>query len=134
MDPLVIHGWYLMREMEAGCADLGDMTALVGLSEARWTAPVSKTDIAAKSCMRSHGCGCRKQKDALCPFHAVKRHIADNVEPIQEEFSALEKEKEDRWSWHPKQLELLEGSWEDRDFVVSQRPSQRSMVVAINRL
>ena len=41
---------------------------------------------------------------------AVKRHIADNVEPIQEEFSALEKEKEDRWSWHPKQLELLEGA------------------------
>jgi acyl-CoA dehydrogenase len=41
---------------------------------------------------------------------AVKKHIADNVEPIQEEFSALEKEKEDRWSWHPKQLELLEGA------------------------
>jgi len=40
----------------------------------------------------------------------VKKHIADNVEPIQEEFSALDKEKEDRWSWHPRQLELLDGA------------------------
>ena len=39
---------------------------------------------------------------------AVKKHIADNVEPITEEFFALDKEKEDRWSWHPRQLELLE--------------------------
>ncbi|MBT3830573.1 MAG: acyl-CoA dehydrogenase [Gammaproteobacteria bacterium] len=41
---------------------------------------------------------------------AVKKHIADNVEPITEEFVALDKEKEDRWSWHPRQLELLEGA------------------------
>ena len=41
---------------------------------------------------------------------AVKKHIADNVEPIQEEFHALDREKEDRWSWHPRQLELLEGA------------------------
>lgn len=41
---------------------------------------------------------------------AVKKHIADNVEPITEEFFALDKEKEDRWTWHPRQLELLEGA------------------------
>ena len=41
---------------------------------------------------------------------AVLKHIKDNVEPITEEFFALEKEKEDRWSWHPRQLELLEGA------------------------
>lgn len=40
----------------------------------------------------------------------VKKHIADNVEPISEEFSALDKEKDDIWSWHPRQLELLEGA------------------------
>jgi acyl-CoA dehydrogenase len=40
----------------------------------------------------------------------VKKHITDNVEPITEEFVALDKEKEDRWSWHPRQLELLEGA------------------------
>ncbi|HIE86716.1 MAG TPA: acyl-CoA dehydrogenase, partial [Gammaproteobacteria bacterium] len=41
---------------------------------------------------------------------AVKKHITDNVEPITEEFVALDKEKEDRWTWHPRQLELLEGA------------------------
>ncbi len=41
---------------------------------------------------------------------AVKKHMADNVDPITEEFFALDNEKEDRWSWHPRQLELLEGA------------------------
>lgn len=41
---------------------------------------------------------------------AVLKHIEDNVVPISEEFFALDKEKEDRWSWHPRQLELLEGA------------------------
>ena len=41
---------------------------------------------------------------------AVLKHIKDNVEPITEEFAALEKQKEDRWSWHPRQLELLDGA------------------------
>ena len=40
---------------------------------------------------------------------AVKKHIAENVDPITEEFYALEKDKEDRWSWHPRQMELLNG-------------------------
>lgn len=41
---------------------------------------------------------------------AVKKHIEDNVAPITEEFFSLEEGKEDRWSWHPRQLELLEGA------------------------
>ncbi|MBM4203072.1 MAG: acyl-CoA dehydrogenase [Gammaproteobacteria bacterium] len=41
---------------------------------------------------------------------AVKKHIADNVDPITEEFFRLEDEKKDRWSWHPRQLELLDGA------------------------
>ena len=41
---------------------------------------------------------------------AVKKHIKDNVDPITEEFYALDNEKEDRWSWHPRQLELLDGA------------------------
>ncbi len=40
----------------------------------------------------------------------VKKHIEDNVIPITEEFYALNEEKEDRWSWHPRQLELLDGA------------------------
>ena len=35
---------------------------------------------------------------------AVKKHIAENVVPITDEFIALHAEKEDRWSWHPRQL------------------------------
>ena len=41
---------------------------------------------------------------------AVKKHIAENVDPISDEFYTLQKEKEDPWVWHPKQLELLEGA------------------------
>ncbi|MEM9622983.1 MAG: hypothetical protein AAF993_15130 [Pseudomonadota bacterium] len=41
---------------------------------------------------------------------AVQKHIADNVAPIIDEFEALHAEKEDRWSWHPRQIELMEGA------------------------
>ena len=41
---------------------------------------------------------------------AVKKHIRDNVEPITEEFYTLDKQKTDRWSWHPHQLELLDSA------------------------
>ena len=41
---------------------------------------------------------------------AVQMHIKENVEPITEEFFALDEEKSDRWSWHPRQLELLDGA------------------------
>jgi len=40
----------------------------------------------------------------------VKKHCEENVAPIQEEFYDLHNQKEDRWSWHPRQLELLEGA------------------------
>ena len=40
-------------------------------------------------------------------FMAVKQHIADNVDPVVEEYFALDKEKEDRWTFHPRQLEIL---------------------------
>jgi len=39
---------------------------------------------------------------------AVKKHIKENVEPITEEFHALGQGREDRWSWAPGQLELLD--------------------------
>src|SRR6056297_546756 len=49
-------------------------------------------------------------EEALPLLDAVKKHIKENVEPITEEFFALNAEKTDRWSWHPRQLELLEGA------------------------
>lgn len=41
---------------------------------------------------------------------AVQKHITDNVVPIMEEFEALNEEKDDKWIWHLRQLELLEGA------------------------
>jgi acyl-CoA dehydrogenase len=45
-------------------------------------------------------------------LEAVKKHIAENVDPISEEFHALQKEKDDPWTWHPRQTELLENAKE----------------------
>ena len=47
-------------------------------------------------------------KSAQPLMDAVKRHIAENVEPITEEFYRLGEGRADRWSWAPGQLELLE--------------------------
>ena len=54
----------------------------------------------------------RMSKESQPLFDAVKKHIAENVEPIAEEFARLgeEQKKTDRWAWHPRQLELLEGA------------------------
>ncbi|MEI4507266.1 acyl-CoA dehydrogenase family protein [Sphingopyxis sp. CCNWLW253] len=52
----------------------------------------------------------RMSKEAQPLFDAVKRHIAENVDPITEEFFRLGEGRADRWSWAPGQLELLEGA------------------------
>ncbi|MDB5432134.1 MAG: acyl-CoA dehydrogenase [Caulobacter sp.] len=41
-------------------------------------------------------------------LEAVKKHIAENVDPITEEFYRLGEGRADRWSWAPGQLELLQ--------------------------
>ncbi|HEX5480915.1 MAG TPA: acyl-CoA dehydrogenase family protein [Dehalococcoidia bacterium] len=43
-------------------------------------------------------------------LEAVKRHIAENVEPITEEYYRLGEGRADRWSYAPGQLELLDGA------------------------
>jgi acyl-CoA dehydrogenase len=48
--------------------------------------------------------------EALPLLAAVRQHIAENVDPISEEFHALNAAKDDPWVWHPRQLELLEGA------------------------
>ena len=49
-------------------------------------------------------------KEAQPLFDAVKKHIVENVAPIEEEFNRLGQGRADRWSWAPGQLELLEGA------------------------
>ena len=43
-------------------------------------------------------------------LNAVKKHIAENVTPITEEFYRLGENRKERWSWAPGQLELLQGA------------------------
>jgi len=50
----------------------------------------------------------RMSEKARPLYDAVLRHLAENVEPITEEFYALGKNRADRWSWAPGQLELLQ--------------------------
>jgi acyl-CoA dehydrogenase len=47
--------------------------------------------------------------DARPLLDKVKAFVADEVEPITEEFFALGADREDRWSFAPGQLELLDG-------------------------
>lgn len=50
----------------------------------------------------------RMSKKAQPLLEAVKKHIQDNVIPIQEEFYRLGEGRADRWSYAPGQLELLQ--------------------------
>ncbi len=50
----------------------------------------------------------RMSKEAQPLLEAVKKHIQDNVIPIQEEFYRLGEGRADRWSYVPGQLELLQ--------------------------
>lgn len=52
----------------------------------------------------------RMSKKAQPLLEAVKKHIQENVIPIQEEFYRLGEGRADRWSYVPGQLELLEGA------------------------
>lgn len=52
----------------------------------------------------------RMSEGARPLLEAVKRHIAENVAPITEEYFRLGQGRADRWSFAPGQLELLEGA------------------------
>ena len=52
----------------------------------------------------------RMSEGARPLLDAVKRHIAENVDPITEEYFRLGAARTDRWSFAPGQLELLEGA------------------------
>ena len=43
-------------------------------------------------------------------LNAVIKHIRENVDPITEEYHRLGDAQENRWTYHPRQLELLEGA------------------------
>ena len=41
-------------------------------------------------------------------FFKVKEHIEKNIDPLTEEYFSYDKDKADRWSFHPRQLEIIE--------------------------
>ena len=41
-------------------------------------------------------------------FDRVVKHLEDNVAPWWDEWEELNNAKEDRWTWHPRQIELME--------------------------
>ena len=43
-------------------------------------------------------------------LNAVIKHIRENVDPIREEFHEMAEGLEDRWSYHPRQTELMNGA------------------------
>jgi acyl-CoA dehydrogenase len=43
-------------------------------------------------------------------LNAVIKHIRENVDPISEEYHHLQDTKENRWVYHPRQTELMEGA------------------------
>ena len=51
----------------------------------------------------------RMSEEARPLFDQVKTFIEKEVQPITDEFFALGADREDRWSWAPGQLELLDG-------------------------
>ncbi|MEH6712433.1 MAG: acyl-CoA dehydrogenase family protein, partial [Paraglaciecola polaris] len=52
----------------------------------------------------------RMSEDVRPLYLAVKKHIEENVIPIQEEFYSIGEKLADRWSYSDRQMELLEGA------------------------
>ena len=52
----------------------------------------------------------RMSDDVLQLYEGVIKFIAEEVDPITEEFHRLGEGREDRWSWAPGQLEVLDGA------------------------
>ena len=77
IDMVIICCWWLLRGIEAASVMLNQAwtenthsgrTAFI-------TLPCTKMDIVGLCVTRSHPCSCHRSK-ALCPFHALQRHLA----------------------------------------------------------
>ncbi|MEJ7719507.1 MAG: hypothetical protein WKF58_03290 [Ilumatobacteraceae bacterium] len=52
----------------------------------------------------------RMSEKSMPLFEQVKQFIADEVEPITDDFYRHGHNRSERWSWAPGQLELLDGA------------------------
>ena len=77
IDMVIICCWWLLRGIEAASVMLNQAWTEVTHAGrmAFITLPCTKMDIVGLCVTRSHPCSCHRSK-ALCPFHALHRHLA----------------------------------------------------------
>ena len=68
-DFVLLGSLWVMREIEVAWAIRSDITVNDAKKIVSWLVPVSKTDPAAKACVRSWGCLCERFGRRLCPYH-----------------------------------------------------------------
>ena len=76
IDMVIICCWWLLRGIEAASVLLNQAWTEITHSgrTAFITLPCTKMDIVGLCVTRSHPCSCHRSK-ALCPFHALQRHL-----------------------------------------------------------
>ena len=75
---VVLGSWFLLREVEAAAATVGDLriTLNKGKPKAEWRLPASKTDQRAEGVTRTHGCSCQGSPRTDCPAHVAWAHAS----------------------------------------------------------
>ena len=68
---LVCGAFWMMRELELGCAQVGHVSLDLDAMAVEWRLPASKTDVKALGISRRWGCVCVGALDLPCPVHAV---------------------------------------------------------------
>ena len=74
-DALLICCWWMFREIEAAGSQVCHVSMNPGAMEVTIMLPVQKNDARGMLCCRTLRCACRVSRQALCPYHAVKRHL-----------------------------------------------------------
>ena len=74
-DVMLICAWWMLREIESSAAQVGHVTMSMDAVEVTLMLPVQKNDTRGQLCCRTLRCACRAARQALCPFHAMKRHL-----------------------------------------------------------
>ena len=75
---IILGSWFMLREIEAAQARIGDVAVEVspeGRPTLRWRLPVSKTDQRALGVSRVHGCSCDGAPSRRCPAHVGWAHL-----------------------------------------------------------
>ena len=75
---ITLGSWFMLREIEAAQARIGDVAVEVspeGKPSFKWRLPVSKSDQRALGVSRVHGCSCEGVPSRRCPAHVGWAHV-----------------------------------------------------------